>query len=414
MVADSVMDDVQVVMQWAKEQKINVAAPGDGARTVFDEAVASERFRQERDYLGVAGNLFWLDLKSFAVKGVYVSKLEATHYGQHTFLVPLREGRPIELKQAVGVAVIGGQTPGLCGTWRRLSLDLQTFGFISAWASLIRAKPNSGVTLKSLAAFRETALRCPMDFHFFGAKPDIEKQIFLKAFSIMEDFRKNEEMHAPGGWQVCCLFHQAKELQRVHSKGGAVPDPVADLCDFFADFEFAKTSEYKLDKKVGKECLTVYERVTTSGAQDILTQARVFLGPKNCLDQVSKLIAISQKVSASCQPSGPAGERMAFVLGFVYIRLRCGRTHESIGVRSLKTTELPTAILAHKVLQHTLATYKFTSKIELEILGPMGSPFRWFNERAGHDADVTTTITIATSTLRLQPLHIVAKYILRP
>ena len=126
---------------------------------------------------------------------------------------------------------------------------------------------------------------------------------------------------------------------------------------FFADFEFAKTSEYKLDKRVGKECLTVYERVTTSGAQDILTQARVFLGPKNCLDHVSKLIAISQKVSASCQPSGPAGERMAFVLGFVYIRLRCGRLHEHVGVRSLKATELPTAILAHKVLQHTLATY---------------------------------------------------------
>ena len=60
MVGESVMDDVHVVMQWAKEQKIIVAASGDGARMVFDEAVASERFRQERDYLGVAGNLFWL------------------------------------------------------------------------------------------------------------------------------------------------------------------------------------------------------------------------------------------------------------------------------------------------------------------------------------------------------------------
>ena len=246
------MDDVQVVMQWAKEQKINVAAPGDGARTVFDEAVASGRFRQERDYLGVAGNLFWLDLKSFAVKGVYVSKLEATHYGQHTFLVPLREGRPIELKQAVGVAVIGGQTPGLCGTWRRLSLDLQTFGFISAWASLIRAKPHSDVTLKSLAAFRETALRCPMDFHFFGSKPDIEKQIFLKASSIMDDFRKNEEMHAPGGWQVCCLFHQAKELQRVHSKGGAVPDPVADLCVFLRTSSLPRPASTSWTKRWGR------------------------------------------------------------------------------------------------------------------------------------------------------------------
>ena len=34
-----------------------------------------------------------------------------------------------------------------------------------------------------------------------------------------------------------------------------MPDPVADLCDFFADFEFAKTSEYKLDKKGGEGVL---------------------------------------------------------------------------------------------------------------------------------------------------------------
>ena len=64
------------------EGKIDVAAPGDGARTVFDEAVAMEHFWQERDYIGVGGNLFWLDLKSFAVNGVYVTKLEATHDGQ--------------------------------------------------------------------------------------------------------------------------------------------------------------------------------------------------------------------------------------------------------------------------------------------------------------------------------------------
>ena len=52
-------------------------------RMVFDEAVATEHFRQERDYIGVVGNL-WLDLKSVAVKGVYVTKLEATHDGQQT------------------------------------------------------------------------------------------------------------------------------------------------------------------------------------------------------------------------------------------------------------------------------------------------------------------------------------------
>ena len=49
---------------------------------MFDEAVATEHFLQERDYIGVVGNLFWLDLKGFAVKVVYVTKLEATHDGQ--------------------------------------------------------------------------------------------------------------------------------------------------------------------------------------------------------------------------------------------------------------------------------------------------------------------------------------------
>ena len=49
---------------------------------MFDEAVATEHLRQERDYIRVVGNLFWLDLKSFAVKGVYLTKLEATHDGQ--------------------------------------------------------------------------------------------------------------------------------------------------------------------------------------------------------------------------------------------------------------------------------------------------------------------------------------------
>ena len=61
-----------------------MGTPGDGARTVFDEAVATEHFRQEWDYIGVVGNLFWLDVKSLAVKGVYVTKLEATHDGQQT------------------------------------------------------------------------------------------------------------------------------------------------------------------------------------------------------------------------------------------------------------------------------------------------------------------------------------------
>ena len=43
-------------------------------------------------------------------------------------------------KDPMGVAVIGSTLPGARGTWRRISLDLQTFGFVVSFADLIRQK----------------------------------------------------------------------------------------------------------------------------------------------------------------------------------------------------------------------------------------------------------------------------------
>ena len=201
----------------------------------------------------------------------------------------------VEVQQPVGVVVVDPKGPGKRGAWRRMSLDLQTFGFIWAWASLIRdASPSEELEVQ-LGAFQDAARQWPMDFYFFGVKPDIENAIFLKSFDIMESYRKNEEMHAPGGWQICVLFHQAQVLQHGSSVQGKT-DPVTDLCNFFKGYEFAASSDYtRLDNKLAKECLTVYDRVMASPtSEEILIQARVHLGPKT----TSKLIMISQRTAA--------------------------------------------------------------------------------------------------------------------
>ena len=98
-----------------------------------------------------------------------------------------------------------------------------------------------------------------MNFYHFGVSENLEKDMFKKSFEIMESYRKKEEVHAPGGWQVCCLFAAARELQTKELISGSPPgdakkggkeDGGVAVVEFFHDFEFAETSEYKkLDKK---------------------------------------------------------------------------------------------------------------------------------------------------------------------
>ena len=73
---------------------------------------------------------------------------------------------------------------------------------------------------------------------------------------------------------------QRKEAHSQDSKQNS-----EDVVEFFAGFEFAETSEYrKLDKKLAKDALLVYERITSSDLEEVLAMARVALGPKNILE----------------------------------------------------------------------------------------------------------------------------------
>jgi hypothetical protein len=179
------------------------------------------------------------------------------------------------------------------------------------FADLIRQKPYNEETKKLIEQFKRAALHCPMNFHYFEPCAELEKNIFKKSFEIMESYHKGDEMHAPGGWQVCCLFNAAKELQTQQAiaapsqaaagpspskkaKGAQQPSDAQSVCTFFDGFSFADTSEYKnLDTKLSKDCLLVYEWMTAADCAKLLLESWSRLGPKNALDRLHMLIQIS-------------------------------------------------------------------------------------------------------------------------
>ena len=237
----SVQDDVKLVLEHAKKQKLMLAQPVEGKWTIYTVEGAKQHFGQGQDWLGVSANLLWCDLTKWVVQGQNMTKAEASHYGRENY----GGSQPIELKEPIGIAVIGDKTPGPKGEWRRISLDKQTFGFICEWASLLRVEPWTDKEQARCEQFQKAAQHCPMNFHFFpGSQPDIEQMIFKQSFRIMEQYRKGEEEHAPGGWAVCRLFHVAHSL---HRKSLGSIDPTRqegdDVVDFFKGFEVAKSSE---------------------------------------------------------------------------------------------------------------------------------------------------------------------------
>ena len=62
------MDVVDVCVKWATAKKIFKADPVEGARTAFSLDESKKKLQGQQEYLGVAGNIFWLDLKRWAVE----------------------------------------------------------------------------------------------------------------------------------------------------------------------------------------------------------------------------------------------------------------------------------------------------------------------------------------------------------
>ena len=402
--SESVLEDVRVVLEYAKEHKLLDAPALQGSNTVFDPVAAKEKFLAGSDYLGVAANFFSMDLLKWAVKGQVVAKVAARAFGKKHFLDPLEKylkigsqssaariaAAAISFKEPVGIAVLG-ESPGPIGPWRRLSLDLQTYGLIVVWVGLLRQKHHDAETLAKLAALNQLALHCPMDFYYFSVSEDLEKDLLKKSFEIMESYRKKEEIHAPGGWQVCCLFAAARELQTKEFISGSPPgdakkggkeDGGVAVVEFFHDVEFAETSEYKkLDKKMGKDCLLVYERVTKAGLATLMSSTWVRLGHKNALDTMTGLVKISQRM-ASATTSGSQPEllcKMQFVLEYLYVRMVAGSLDRKIATRPLNNF-LSVPLMVLKLIDHIKLNFPYSRSVEKGHLEKLWPPIEWLKQ----------------------------------
>ena len=404
---ESVKEDVAIVVEFAKEQKIFGSQPATGGdREVYVATKAEGKFKAKLDYKGVAGNLFDLDVTKWAVRGQSIPRHAAKAYGDKYVIPAARSQDYLKmLKHPVGVAVVGGSSPGAVGTWRRISLDLQTFGFMVPFADLLRSqKPWDDPTKLLIEQFKKACLHCPMDFYYFEASADLESRIFKKSFEMMEEYRKTEEQHAPGGWQVCCLFSAARDLQAQQcrqadglvaapsqtapsqpvpspkkggSGAGGTQDDAQHVCKFFAGVEFAQTSEYKnLDKKLSKDCLLVHERMVAAGVARMLSGSWSKLGPKNSLDGLHKLIQISQRVAASGTQS-ELPNLMRFVVAYIYVRMLAGTLDTHVGIRPLRQW-LTVPLLIFKLLQYVQTEFKYTKTVEINYLKRFADPEAWY------------------------------------
>ena len=77
----SALDVVQVCIEWAQAKKILKADPGLGQWSVFSAEDMQKRFAGgHTGFLGAAANLFFFDLKVWAIDGQEVPLIEAQAY----------------------------------------------------------------------------------------------------------------------------------------------------------------------------------------------------------------------------------------------------------------------------------------------------------------------------------------------
>ena len=266
-------------------------------------------------------------------------------------------------------------TMGQHGKWRKIASDVQVYAFLYALASVIRKTPWTNASRKVLELLEAMALHVPVDVYPFAITPALPKELFLKRFQLMENFSVKMEDHGSTGWKMCCYFHQARKMV----------DPTRDvndaLVDFFGNVTFASSSEYKKEnlKQLGRDCLMFYDRVVAAGLADLISRCRIDLGPKNALDQLSKMIKISQAAATSFEES-------EFQIGFrhvielLFVRMKTGITSEDIALRTLARDEIPTLIGAVKLVRHLLEKFRFNGKAEGQVLANIGSPLVWLEK----------------------------------
>ena len=351
--------------------------PGPGSKPLYDATLFQDKMKNGVRFEGSANNILSLDLTRAAITNQRPGENEVIAYGQKHFSVSaaLEKKEPLHFKHPVIVVVSDKESPGKAGTLRKISMDIQTYGFLHEWRRWLKA-PKTGENGKirntALDLFTAAALHCPMDYHYIESGPQFEEEVFLKGVQLREDFRRDEEEHAPGGWEMACIFAQARRMR--HASVG--DDSHEGVRELMCKIVYAESSDYNCnkDKRTVEDGLRVYDRVCAANATYILENAKVKHGAKSPLCQLSKIIVLSQRVFAS-KVSNPEA---LFLLSLQILshRLSQGCVATDISVNTLRKDEVPSIVILSSVMLHLKETFVF-GPVETDILSHAWDPESW-------------------------------------
>jgi hypothetical protein len=237
----SVMEDVDVVVAYMRKIKKLDADPVNGPNSLYSEAEFKSKMECGDKYSGVAGNLFWLNLKRLSLECQPITPEEAASFAEANFSISkkLDANKLLDDLRAAGderhrfrgfiiprptlVVCNDRVLPGVKTEMRKASMDIVIYGLIQTFARWLRGnnvKSMEDVKSKALEILVDTCLHWPMDFQYFEPNTSLEEKILLASVQVMEDIKNDGENLAAGGWQLVCIFFQLGQIKKLSNGTG--------------------------------------------------------------------------------------------------------------------------------------------------------------------------------------------------
>ena len=332
----------------------------------FDLAEMTSKLSSRSDCLeapwaesrGMGMNLFLLNLGTDAMQGVPVSIHDVTAFQEQHFAYAPEDHLPMwphvvtacaSPEDADKLSHADLAKVPLRGIFDKISLDVMVFAFLREFWSRLEWAQLSGGPL--LFQFCKAARHVPVDIVSIPLTvPERAEAIFVASVNIVEQFRKQEEAHAAGAWQMCQFVAAARSLKRSNTTG-AVDDIVTAATGLLTQVDFAQSSEYKVrgsdkDKvRSVQTALNVHDRVLDAKCGDILDKARTTFGNNSPLSSMTKLTRLVQVVGTAAKVHSVCmSGLLRRVVQLLHRRLLSSSLCPTETVKVLARTEIPRCI----------------------------------------------------------------------
>ena len=330
---------------------------------------------------GMGMNLFLLNLGADAMQGVPVSIHDVTAFQEQHFAYVPEDHLPMwphvvtacaSPEDADKLSHADLAKVPLRGIFDKISMDVMVFAFLREFWSRLEWAQLSGGPLPF--QFCKAARHVPVDIVSIPLTvPERVEAIFVASVNIVEQFRKQEEAHAAGAWQMCHFFAAARSLKKSNTTG-AVDDIVTAATGLLSQIDFAQSSEYKVrgsdkDKvKSVQTALNVHDRVLDATCGDILDKARTAFGNNSPLSSMTKLTRLVQVVQTAAKVHSVCNAGLLRrVVQLLYRRLLSSSLCQTETVKVLAKTEIPRCIVIALLIAEATTAMRLDEEDSAEV-----------------------------------------------